>query len=523
MKKNIISIRTFIYSARVEIILFLLVMSVYGYFFSCGGWNQNARLDSIFAFVEPGTEDFLTFHIDRFIVNPEKGYNTGDWSFYRGHYYSNKAPGTTFMGIPVYASLFWGEKLLGIPWNHPYVEILNAYLINFFLSVVIVSLGILYFYKLLQLRGISLRKSLSLSMVLAFSTCVFPFSTELWGHTISMALIIFALYNIEKASRNSYLFAGFFCGLATLTDYLAFFPTVTAGLYIVYIRYSCLSKRNEKLGNDDWKKQKDILMHNGKKIFYFILGGFVPLLIMLGYHYICFGNILNTPTTFTNQILLENDKLLGMFGRFSPMIFLRLLFSLERGLLVAMPVLVLAIPGFCYLIRKDRSNRALAFFSMITILVMLIVNSSFNGWHGGHTACARYQIVVLPFWIILIAGVPYRKIWKSVFIIFAWLSAFNMLAVTSVCIQPSESWNPIYKTAYTNFFKGHFNLLHYPIRLQGFNPDWSKFSEYTSFNIGKLLGLNGIITLFPLFFIILLAILMLRNIIIDLETKNTDK
>jgi hypothetical protein len=503
-------------------------MLVYGYFFSCGGWNQNARLDSIFAFVEPGTEDFLTFHIDRFIVNPEKGYNTGDWSFYKGHYYSNKAPGTTFIGIPVYASIFGIEKLFGLSYNHPYIEILNAYLINFFLSVVIVSVAILYFYKLLLLRGASLQKSLCLAMILAFSTCVFPFSTELWGHTIAMSFIIFALYNIEQESTSNYLLAGLFCGVATLTDYLALFPTITIGLYLVYTRYRCLNNRNIKLENRIHRAEKDIsnkkeLVYNCKKVFYFIIGGIGPMLIMLGYHYICFGNILNTSTTFTNPIFLEDNKLLGIFGAFSSTIFLRLLFSLERGLLIAMPVLVFAIPGFLYLLKKDIKSRDFAIFSFITIVVMLIVNSSFNGWHGGNAACARYQIVTLPFWILLIGGIPYQKVWKIVMLMFACLSAFNMLALVSVCVQLGADWNPIYKTAYTNFFRGNFNISNYPIRLQAFNPDWAKFAEYTSFNIGKLLGLNEITTLLPLFIVIILAILMLRHIIIEIETKNSYK
>jgi hypothetical protein len=235
MKKSIDAIKKYIQARRLEIILLLTVITVYGYFFSCGGWNQNARFDSIFSFVEPGTTDSLTFHIDRFIVNPEKGYNTGDWSFYNGHYYSNKAPGTTLIGISVYAVIFWIEQCFRIPVNHPFIEILNAYLINFSVSVIIVSLGVLFFYKMLILRNVPVSKAVTLTFILAFCTCAFPYSTELWGHTTAMAFIIFALYNIEKRTDKYFMLAGLFCGLAVLTDYLAVFPTITAGCYILYI------------------------------------------------------------------------------------------------------------------------------------------------------------------------------------------------------------------------------------------------------------------------------------------------
>ncbi len=40
----------------------ILVIGLYGYFYSNGGSNQNARLDSIYAFVEPGYKESYTSH-----------------------------------------------------------------------------------------------------------------------------------------------------------------------------------------------------------------------------------------------------------------------------------------------------------------------------------------------------------------------------------------------------------------------------------------------------------------------------
>jgi hypothetical protein len=481
---------------RLEIILVVSVALVYGYFFGCGGWNQNARLNTIFAFVEPGTDDFLSFHFDRFMVDPWKGYNTGDWSFYGGHFYSNKAPGTTLLGIPFYTGIFLLEKLCGISVDHHYVEILNAYLINFFVSVLPVSLGILFFYKLLLLKGLSLKKSIFCSLILAFGTCVFPYSTELWGHTTAMAFLVFALYQMEKNTRTSIFLAGLFAGFATLTDYLALLMTVTSALYI--------------------------LTTNHKKIFYFIGGGLFPLMLMLGYHYICFGNIFHTSTTFTNPLFLEKQRVLGMFGTVVPSIFMRLLFSLERGLLVSMPILFFAFPGFCFLMKKDKHSAKTAAFALASVILMLLVNSSFNGWHGGHSACARYQIVALPFWILLVSGVPWQKKWSIPLAVSAALSTFNMLAIAAVCVQPPMGLpNPIYGAVYSQFFRGNLNVLDYPIRLQQFSKDWNLFADATSFNCGELVGLRGLFSLLPLLVIVVMGARMIRvSYLAEKRTKN---
>ena len=92
---------------RPAVAIFLVVTLACGWFYAQGSWNQNARYDMIYSFVEPGTPDFLTFRIDHFhiIWKGKKTFNTGDWAFHDGHYYSNKAPGASLLGIPVYAAL----------------------------------------------------------------------------------------------------------------------------------------------------------------------------------------------------------------------------------------------------------------------------------------------------------------------------------------------------------------------------------------------------------------------------------
>jgi hypothetical protein len=78
-----------------EIAIFITLILCYAYFFP--RWadpNQNSRLDMVIAVVEDGT-----FQIDKYVDN------TVDYAKVGEHYYSDKAPGAAFLGIPVYAVL----------------------------------------------------------------------------------------------------------------------------------------------------------------------------------------------------------------------------------------------------------------------------------------------------------------------------------------------------------------------------------------------------------------------------------
>ena len=60
------------------------------YFYEGGGWNQNSRFDLLRAIVEQHT-----LQIDAY------NENTQDKAHFKGHYYSDKAPGLVFLAVPV--------------------------------------------------------------------------------------------------------------------------------------------------------------------------------------------------------------------------------------------------------------------------------------------------------------------------------------------------------------------------------------------------------------------------------------
>ena len=65
---------------KTKVLLVLLVLLTHGLFYHRAGWNQNARLGGVFAFVEPGTPDYHTLRIDNFRGGAGGGTYTGDWA-----------------------------------------------------------------------------------------------------------------------------------------------------------------------------------------------------------------------------------------------------------------------------------------------------------------------------------------------------------------------------------------------------------------------------------------------------------
>jgi len=439
---------------RVDAILFALVVLVYGYFHG-GGWhNQNSRFDAMVAFVEPGTPDQGTFRIDRFmrdgsgrLIEPtERGGNTMDWSWYppqgranpgldadetQGHYYSNKAPGTILLGVPVYTALFFGQRLLGFDPHAAIPLELNLYLVNLFVSVVVVAAGIVVFRRLLVLVGASERRALVLALVLAFCTLLFPYSTQLWGHPTAAAFTIIALYGLLRETPRSLLLAGFFVGMAVLSDYLAIAGVLAFGAWIV-------ASRPRRIG-------------------WYFLGGALPMAVFGAYHWACFGSPFALATSFTQGEFVNEGHFLGLFGPVSVSHLFALLTSRYRGILLHMPILLLSVVALAIWLRRRPADR-LAWLCLVMMGGYLVLNASFNGWHGGTVVGARYQILALPFWVLCLVKLPWRVPWRPAFVALAAVSAFNMLAVAAVSPM-SLPWSPDWSDPATS--------------PQYFNPFWT--------------------------------------------------
>ena len=358
-----------------ELWLALLILYGYGYFYNAHNWNHISRFDAIFSFVEPDTADQYSFRIDHFLVNPILGRNTGDWSqspMPGRHYYSNKAPGLSLIGVPLYWGLYRAESAVGaVPESHRWTRI-NTYLLNLLLTVLPTMFAAVAFFRLLQSSlGLRPRESLALTFVLFFATALLPYGTQLWGHTSAAAFAVISLYFLLGKSTSSAAAGGFAIGLAVLSEYSA---AITLASYLVFLGFA----------------------GNAARFRAFLFGGVPPLMTFVVYHKLVFGQWFTLASFFNNPKFQDLDKWGGIFGEFSSEALLGLSVSPHHGLFFFMPVLLLAIPGLA--MWWSSGDRKWAILATINILGFALMNLSFNGWHGGACLGPRYLIPSLPFY-----------------------------------------------------------------------------------------------------------------------------
>src|SRR5205823_3182061 len=128
---------------------------------------------------------------------------TGDVAFYRGHFYPNKAPGTSFMGLPTYWLIFHLEKTAGANPDDWWTLTINAWLTSLFSVGIISALGVALFFELAyEFSNGSFRNSLVAVGILAFGTMFFPNATLFYEHNlIAVALLgsFYLLYRVKTA------------------------------------------------------------------------------------------------------------------------------------------------------------------------------------------------------------------------------------------------------------------------------------------------------------------------------------
>src|SRR5918995_9847 len=153
-----------------QLLLALALLLAYGFFIQMPAWNEYSRYDLVRAVVEEGRTTIDSFHM-----------NTGDKAFKDGHYYSDKAPGTAILGIPVYGVLKAASALGGTPTPDEVDAVAAlAWAISGLTTVALVVLLVRF---LIPITG----EPWALFMGVAFGlgSIAFPFATMLFGHALS--------------------------------------------------------------------------------------------------------------------------------------------------------------------------------------------------------------------------------------------------------------------------------------------------------------------------------------------------
>jgi hypothetical protein len=487
---------------RIELLLFVLLWTTYGYFYQSTQHNEAARLDQTRAIVQDHT----------LLIN-KYWWNSADVIHYfkdgSDHIYPAKAPGMSLLAVLPYGffsavlALF---RTIGLPeWVYWH---LVTYLTVVFTVSLLSALAAVTTYRILN--RVTLDSHLSALVVLAIwlGTIAFPFSTLFFGHQLTAALLAIAFYfllklRLEEAIslrrvKAEWFAAGFLMGFCVTTEY----PTaILAGLLSIYALWIAI---NRKLPLD----QKTIIVG------VLILGGLLGGGALIVYNLAAFGK----PFYTAYEALARPDSpfpahshgWLGFqwlgFKHFlhavaSFMIYpsVGLLYiGVEKWRVYACnPVLWLALPGLVITIwKREWRAEGLLIATMAAAYILFIASygTSIYDWAGATYIGPRHIIPFLPF-LALPLYFGARKL-RVVFYPMMAISVFYMLLATAVEPRvPTPFEIPARDFLLPDYLRGKL-AQNTASMFDGEHRNLTKNS--TAFNLAKLAGFPGRYQLAPL-------------------------
>lgn len=380
-----------------SLLLFLALLSCYAYFLPrWAEWNQNSRMDLTMAIVEQGT-----FSIDAYYGN------TGDYAIYDGRTYTDKAPGTSFLGVPAYLTFRTlqrvpvVERLLdrvsqsaafeatlregGTGVQEDKVAFAAALYWATFFTVAVPSalLGValdVFLADVLPAPGMRLLLVLGYGL----GTAALPYATVFYGHQTATLLLFLAFLLARRVREGrqgprALWGVGALLGLTVLVE----FPALpAAGLLTLY----ALGPRPHRQ------------LASATRIGLAAL----PFAVLLGYYNAtCFGSPFTSSYRYlANFPEISNYGFLG-FGPPSWEAAWGITFSPYRGLFFLSPFLLLALPGFWTWI-KEPDWRAEALVALSTVGLHFLIISCWYDWRGGFAIGPRNLLLVLPYMVVAV-------------------------------------------------------------------------------------------------------------------------
>ena len=351
---------------RLAVAAILLVGLSYATLIQSFSWNQTSHYDLI-----------RSLNVERTTIDSYQA-NTGDKAYYKGHYYSARAPGLALMALPFYDALnlvgaeSWTNAHVAPP-NHPGDEMI--YLIGLWANVLPGLLLLLLVWRVADRYEPGY--GATAAVALGLGTMVLPLSTLLFSHvfTAFLGFAAFALMLKERDGPPSAMLlglAGLAMGYAVASEYPLFFVAAVLGLFL-------LSRR-------DALSAPLIARRAGS----YIAGGIVGIVPLLLYNHYAF----HSWTHLAYSSIPRQQK--GFFGISLPSLKVLLTLLLDsRGLLTISPILILGAMGTVLLYKRGKRAEALTIAGIC--LCYVGYNSGYYLPFGGGFMGPRFLTTMLPF------------------------------------------------------------------------------------------------------------------------------
>jgi len=406
---------------KTEIKIFIMFFLISAFFIHWGGWYENSVFSLTRAIV-----DERRFEIDSFANQ------TSDRAYFNGHYYSDKAPLTSIVGIPSYV---FSKSILGSEINKDVIKIfdnnktaLYAYknpgtpffttmiVYTICTSVIFSALSVVVFYKILSYFFDKEKHKLILTFVCGFATLVFPYSLSVNVLPTAIFFLLLSFYFLLRQQKNhkltELLIAGIFLGVSFTADY----TIGAAAFFMVFYVFLKTKSFNKTL--------------------VFFASFVISLLPLMSYNYL----LLHDPFTFMQKYMDPNifpavpQEVFNLYGFLVPNVgvMYQVLIGLYRGLFFYYPILILSIVGLFYMLRDDAYKKEALLF-LFVFIGYVVFNSARITWHGGYSFGPKYLYYTVPFLTIAL-GFAFKDFrytsFKLVFVAFLCLSLFfNILSL----------------------------------------------------------------------------------------------
>jgi hypothetical protein len=461
---------------RTAMVLGVALVFSYAYFYEAGGWNQNSRFALVRAILERHT-----LQIDAYQLH------TGDRALWRDHYYSDKAPGASFVAlVPVQGARMVSRvagvdpaSFPGIAWTSYVAAVATSGVFT-----VIAALGVFW----LSLRwGATLGAATFAATAYGIASPGWAYATLFMGHGQTAGCLMIALAAADalgagKRRLTLSWIVGLAGGWAVVTEFPAAIPAVFIGLLAL-----------ERVRHGGTHEVRAVV----QRIAFGVAIAAVPLLV---YNTLAFGSPVHLGYASEEGF---KELQAGFFGITYPKVgtLKELLVGSYRGLLPLWPLAVATPVGLWLLARRGCVGPALV--AAGTGLFYLLLNASYFFWEGGWAYGPRQMTASLPFLALGLAPVwdEGRRAGRA-FLGAGWFWGFAMtLIAVSTTPQPPASFKaPMRELLWPAFRDGDLSLN--PQTFVHNSADVAHLRggslEHAAWNLGELAGLHGLPSLLPL-------------------------
>ncbi len=461
---------------KAAILLGVVTFLSFIYFYEGGGWNQNSRFDLLRAIVERHTLQIDAYHE-----------NTEDKAHFRGHYYSDKAPGLVFLAVPFAMTARPVLRIVGLDPESPRGEVALSYVVSACAVALPTALaGVCLFFLGLRFGGGSSGAGFG-TLVMCLGTPMWAYASLFWAHALVGACLVFAFASALKLRENNSargdllwaLAAGLAAGWATVTEY----PAAPASAMLAVLALSQAWPRGSAAR---WRVMAGVGAGAG-----------ICLIVLMSYLHAAFGGFRPSysyydPNAFS---FMQQQGYLGLTYP-HPDRLLKILFGCSRGLFFASPVAV-AVPFGLWWLWKRKAHRAAALVAGAIAAYYFLFNASFYWWKAGLSFGPRYAGACIPLLCVGLAVVWGRAtvVWRRVLVGLGVCSVFVALIVVSTTSQlPMQDSCPLVHLAWPAFWSGELAANRESMLTVG-----EAGGEHGAFNLGELVGLRGLASLIPLF------------------------